>query len=260
VLVFDFDAVLTPDDNFTDRSTTGFGVGETIALSFTISPSITAGQAGGLEWHVVSGGGDLTDNDDGTGTYTVPASSGTFALAVQIKQGPSKDQSKQKSPNIVAPTGAYQERATGTGIWHIYGKPSAGHMAKTYLTPKNVSFRNIQVREEAAVVEATGIMAGANEAVHDVGSWMAVESRDAAKGCVLVSTDTVEIEVDTFGPFYPGSFNLPIPRQYKVVGSATETSFTVLTHHATVDAAGATASTKGGTGVTRAANDPTSSY
>ena len=99
VLVYDFAPVLTPEDNFVGRSLTEFGVGERIRLSAFITPSITADQAGGLVWSITAGGGELTDNGDGTGIYVVPdvppySTSSTFGLALQVKAGPSKGRTK----------------------------------------------------------------------------------------------------------------------------------------------------------------------
>jgi hypothetical protein len=94
VLVYDFAPVFTPEDNFEGRSLTEFGVGERIRLSASITPPITADQAGGLVWSITAGGGELTDNGDGTGIYIVPdvadGTSSTFVLALQVKSGPSK--------------------------------------------------------------------------------------------------------------------------------------------------------------------------
>jgi hypothetical protein len=260
VLVFDFDGVLTPDDNFEGRSLSDFGVGETISLSFTTTPQISESQAGGLEWLATSGG-DITDNGDGTGNYAAPDSSGTLGLALQIKQGPSKGQNKQKSANIVPPSAAYQQRKAGTGIYHVQGACSVGHQANTYVTPANVSFKNIEVREGDGVVAASGYLGGADGLHHGVGGFSGVTGC-SLNGCLLDAYDTVEIEVaPPVTPFYPGTFDLPIPREYRVIGSDRVSSFATLTHHATCDGEGTATQSKGGVGpISKRASDPSSSY
>lgn len=58
-----------PRDNFAGRSTTSFGVGEVINLSFRSTS--TAAALGGLKWSVASGGGAITGaTNAGVGQYT----------------------------------------------------------------------------------------------------------------------------------------------------------------------------------------------
>ncbi len=126
VLVYDFDGVLTPDDNFEGRSLTDFGVGETISLSATFTPAITPEQAGGLVWEVVDGGGDITDNGDGTGSYTVPDSPGSFTLALRPQKGPSTDVKKSQAPRNKRLPEVTQVREAEVPLFHVQGKVSVG--------------------------------------------------------------------------------------------------------------------------------------
>src|SRR5713226_1855308 len=74
-----FSGVLTPQDNFSGRSTTRFGIAEVINLSY--SAPVAAVELGGLQWTIVSGGGSLSNvGTDGTATYTAPGSSATVVI------------------------------------------------------------------------------------------------------------------------------------------------------------------------------------
>jgi len=259
VIVFDLSAVLTPADNFDGRSLSDFGVGETIELSFTTTPSVTAAQAGGLEWVVMTQGGELTDNGDGTGSFDVPDAVGSFTLALQIKGGASKGATKQQSAGIVAPTGAYQTLVPGYTIYHRNGAWSIGHLDYTYPTPKNVSFLNIVTREAGGTATATGVLSGLNGASHPNWPSMKTSNCNAQMGC-QASTDTIHL-TDQVCPCGPGQVTWPIARLYKRAKDLDSSykPFATLTFTDSSDLAGTAVSAKGGAGpFAKYASDPKS--
>ncbi len=76
VIVYELAPQGIPRDNFPARSLSDIGIGEEVDLSFTtLPPSITASQAGGLDWSIENsvggpGSGTIVNGTDGTATYT----------------------------------------------------------------------------------------------------------------------------------------------------------------------------------------------
>jgi len=263
VIVYELTGKLTPRDDFTGRSTTDFGVGEIIDLSFTATPAVTAAQAGGLLWKQTVGHGTLTAATDGTGVYTAASSPESATLKLEVQNGPSKTQGPTKTISIVAPNGAYQVQAPGTGIKHVQGTCSVGFQARTYLEPRDVSFINIEAREGTTTATATGWLAGSNGAVHTTGNWMPIAGCTASTGCVIQAIDSIYNE-------YPmryggtrwgiGEFRWNIPREWRS-GTGTATPYTTLLHLFQSDGAGGATISKGGAGpFQRNPNDPTSNF
>lgn len=61
VIVYELVNTFAPLDNFTGMSLTSYGLAEVVNLAFMASPTVTATQAGGLQWKIAgSGGGSLT--------------------------------------------------------------------------------------------------------------------------------------------------------------------------------------------------------
>lgn len=160
--------VLTARDNFAGRSITRFGVGEIIDLSFASLPPRPAADFGGLEWHLVSGGGTLAPGaiaNDGTATYTAPAIASAVTLELRVATGATAGQViSTHAISIVIPSGVRMTAVAGTapgfanpgvvpaGTW------GAGFQANVFVDPKDVSFQGVVFGEGtvAGVVTPAG--------------------------------------------------------------------------------------------------------
>jgi len=144
---------LTAHDNFSGRSVTKFGVGETIDLSFVSIPPRPAADFGGLEWALVSGGGTLTGvTNVGTGTYTAPATAGTVKLELRVAGGATAGSViSTHTISIVIPSAVRLVAVPGTapnfGGWGnppiAAGTWGAGFQANVFVDPKDVSFQGV---------------------------------------------------------------------------------------------------------------------
>src|ERR1044072_2150486 len=263
VIVYESAGKLTPQDNFTGRSTTDFGVGEVIALSFTATPAVTAAQAGGLLWKQTVGNGTLTAATDGTGTYTAHHSPETVTLKLEIQNGPSKTLGPTKQINIVAPSGGYIVQNPGSGVAHVQFTCSVGFEGRLYLEPRNVSFINVEAREGSTSSTATGWLANSGGTTHATGIWVPVGNCSLGTGCMLQAIDTIYNQ-------YPqgyggtrwgmGEFRWDIPQEWRV-GTAAAAQYTTHLHLFQSDNAGGASISKGGAGpFQRYPNDPNSSF
>ena len=173
-----FAGVLTPDDNFTGRSQTTYGIGEIVHLSFTTTPpGRPASDFGGLKWKKVSGVGTVTSGTDGTGTYDAGLTPGDVVLKLESQGGPCQGTGPTYSRSVIKPSGGYME-PYGTGLLHTVNTWSCGWKGDVYLLPKNVSFTNMQFREGSCNATATGWLAPYNGLPHAAGAWRGVGNGD----------------------------------------------------------------------------------
>jgi hypothetical protein len=261
VIVYTLDGVFTPDDNFTGRSLSRFGLAEVVYLSFTADPPITAAQAGGLKWKLLYGDGTLVGGTDGTGTFTAGATPGPATLKLRIESGPSAALGPWYSEDVIAPSGGYIIQKSGTGIWHVRGFASVGFLGWSYLLPKDVSFKNIETREGECAGVGTGRLSSKNGEVHSAGGWNAVGTGNIEKGCrELYEGDEVQTG-EYASPFGTGgTFTWQIPVEYRV-GSGTATQFGEYVHGEVVDSDGTAHIGKAGAGpFQKALNDPDSNW
>lgn len=188
---------LTAQDNFAGRSTTRFGVGETIDLSFFSLPPRPAADFGGLEWHLVSGGGTLAPGlipADGTATYTAPATAGAVQLELRVASGATAGRViSSHTISIVIPSAVRITAVPGTaptftpGGTIAAGTWGAGFLGDVFVDPKDVSFRG--------VVFGEGTVAGV---VTPSGSFLSVLSGRVHP-------------VNTFGPGHAGNATTGTP-------------------------------------------------
>lgn len=274
VLVYELTPTTTPQDNFTGRSTTDYGLKEIVNLAFTTSPTVTAAQAGGLNWSKKTGVGTVTPTagDVGTGTYDAGDAVGAATLSLKVVAGPSKDQERTVIRNVVAPSNASMTQAPGTGIRHEQHHVHVGFRGVIRLSPTNVSFANIHFQEGNGTATASGCWAFENNRVHPAtGVALSIGGCNVATGCLVNAIDTVESA--GIGP-YPappptpayctGDFVWPIAWQYSINGGTSWTTFTTATHHHWADPAPnlgrANIEKKGAGPFSRHATDPTSNY
>lgn len=254
VVAYDLTPITEPVDDFVGRSKSQFGVGEDINLSYETQP---AGITPDVVWRYYSGPGSVVGS-----LLTAGASPGTIVVRAWIESGPSQDEYRDVSRTIVAPSGAYMQQASGTGVRHVSGYISVGFKGSIWLEPKNVSFVNMQLREGTVKGVGSGCWAYLDEKPHEIGSWIAVGSGNSVTGCIVLGTDTVNAG-DVGPPFTQGDFVWNIPWQYRV-GTSAPTQFTTAQHPHWADPAPnlgrAHISKKGAGPFVKDAADPTSSY
>jgi hypothetical protein len=261
--------VLTPEDNFANRSQIRFGVGEVIKLGFKTNPiGRTAASLGGLKWFVSRGPGTVKNDpgDIGTGVLTCGDKAGIVVLELRTVVPVAVKVSKRLE--IVAPTDAKMVRAPGTKTEHTKGFASAGFIGEIFLLPTDVSFFKTEFREGSAPYEATGCYKRNEVGVADIekggggirhkikGKWLQVGKGDRINGSKMVGIDTVRSE-SLSPPFSAGTFTWNIPWFYRVEDSITEYQFTTATHHEEVDDKGKMTISKKGASASHAADDPT---
>jgi hypothetical protein len=251
---------VTPQDNFTGRSTTDCGVGEVVDLSFTSAPAATAASMGGLTWSVDSGPGTVVSATQGTGTLTCGDTAGAVALSLKVVSGARAGTSvAMRSVNVVAPNDALMVRKPGTGLNHTTGKSDVGFKGEVFLRPKTVSFKWVNWREGTVASVATGSMAHWNGKTHAVGGTMPVDGGNSATGSKVFTIDTV-YSGQLNPPFAIGDYKWDIPWEYQVAPHAWK-GFTKALHHAECDAAGVMQISKKGAGpFSKAPADATSTY
>jgi hypothetical protein len=258
-----FNGVLTPQDNFSGRSTSRFGIAEVINLSF--NAQTTAAALGGLQWTIVSGGGTLTNaGTAGTATYTAPAMAATVVLRIAVASGSSQGQHRDYSIAIITPSGGLESKFSN--VRHKQGDVSVGFLAHIFLEPTDVSFANLQFAEGSAPAVASGYFGPLNGHLHPpTSSPVPIGSCDSVIGCEVAATGGDQIDTgDDPPPFSNGDFLWSIPWQYQAPGGAL-TTFTTVNHHSTAVATSSTAATatieKGGAGpFSKNSSDPTTTY
>lgn len=255
------DGVFTFEDPFTGRSENKCGLAEVVNLSFTTTPSgITVSQIGGLQWKRISGtGGSVTDDDDdGLGVFTAASSAGVTFLELRILSGPSKGFGRAKFIDTVAPSG---DMVRTSNLAHTVNTWSVAFEGKIYLTPKDVSFQNLQFREGFTTAVATGYLAVWNGKQHQTGSWMSIGPGNINTGCRVYTIDAVRS--GTLGPPYSaGDFIWQIPWEFRVGSSGSPVYSFFRNHHAySLDASGTAYIEKAGAGpFSKKASDPTSGF
>jgi GT2 family glycosyltransferase len=259
VVVVAVTGVLTPDDNFSGRSTINFGVGEIIHLSFVSTPPRTAAQLGGLRWYIASGRGRLTGTsaNNGRGDYTAPAGFGPVQLQLKVVSGPNAGLVVARSDvTIVEPNDAMMAQEPGTSIRHVTGSWGIGFYGVPFLRPIDVSFARMMFGEGAATSMASGFLAPLDSLGHQASPLFTVGRGDSVRGCQVNVFDLVSMG-NLPGPFSTGDFEWTIPWEFSAGGSR-RVAFTTAELHATADAAGTAVISKKGAGpFTRLVDDPT---
>lgn len=227
-------------------------------MSATITSGVTSTQAGGLEWIRASGTGTVvsSETNDGTGTFTAPASPGNTTLKLNVVAGPSKDKNITQDVTTIKPSGT--NFALSTGRRHTQGRVSAGFKAIVYLEPKTVSFKNITITEGACDATTSGYLAGLGTP-HAAGTPNQILLCNGSTGCRGQNEDTVYLFHPTNPsptPYGTGSWTWPIPWYYDNPGGDPVQWFTVNQVLTTDDSGNATIS-KGGVSVTFGVNDAT---
>jgi outer membrane protein OmpA-like peptidoglycan-associated protein len=229
--------VLTAVDNFAGRSTTRFGVGEVINLSFGSLPPRPAADFGGLEWRLVSGGGTLVPGlaaNDGTATYTAPATAGAVQLELRVATGAIAGRViSTHAITIVIPSGVRMTAVAGTAPSFSLAGPipagtwGAGFQANVFVDPRDVSFQGVVFGEGTVASVVTGSFQGSF--VHPVNTFGPGHAGNAVTGTpVSPPVDNIVSErkgpagtAPLIGPFCGASdFLWAIPWEFSVAGGA----------------------------------------
>jgi hypothetical protein len=269
VIVYDFEGVLTPQDNFSGRSQTNYGIEENVNLTCTMDPSdLTATQVGGLKWYKYSGVGSVTGGTDGAGTYDAEESAGSVNLFLRVESGPCRAYNKDYYKTVVAPSGTRMTRVNPGTVWHIQGSPTAGIKLYYWLDPRNVSFSNLYFGEDAC--PTTGVSGYFTECHpdypgggplpgHSQGPSAAILGGNSTTGCRVSLADHASAGADTV-LWAAGSYTWSIPTQYIDDTSTRSTFGSNQNHVGTIEASGYTTISKGGQSGSAALNDPTSGW
>jgi outer membrane protein OmpA-like peptidoglycan-associated protein len=169
----------TPLDDFAGRSHRRFGVDELVFLGFDALPAATAADFGGLEWHLVSGGGTLSAvTTAGTATYLAPAAASVVRFEIRVSSGVTAGrvvtteridivEPNEVRMNVVAGSapnfGGWHQPAITAGTWGV------GFRAHIFVFPEDVSFLGINFTEGtvAGVVTPPGsFLSGRNGLIH----------------------------------------------------------------------------------------------
>lgn len=230
VIVCDLIPACTPADNFNGRSTTRYGVGEVLGLSFNTNPAgVGAAQLGGLRWVQIipaSGSGQLASspNDDGTASYTCPdvasTSGSNVTLQIQVASGPSTGHTANLPFSVVSPNDeVFEKIGPASAVRHYEGHPSCGFRAYIYLRPTDVSFSNCTWSEDAcpAVLNGWFDLKYPNGYPHVPGADLSIGGGNINKGCQLNGYDQIYSGwCDPPPPLAGGTSTWNIPQRYKV--------------------------------------------
>jgi outer membrane protein OmpA-like peptidoglycan-associated protein len=243
--------VLTAADNFAGRSTTRFGVGEGIALSFLSLPARPAADFGGLRWHIAAGGGVFTlVTDAGTATYTAPATAGGVRLELRVATGATAGRVISTHPiTIVVPNGVRMTAVPGSAPSHKIGGTipagtfGAGFRADVFVDPKDVSFNGVVFGEgtvAGVVTPAGSFFSSLAGRIHPVNTFGPGHAGNATTGTpVSPPRDNISLSgipptgsllgVPTCGA---SDVNFAIPWEFSVAGGP-RTAFATANSHRT---------------------------
>ena len=262
MIVFDFEGVFTPKDDFDGRHTMYYGIEELVELSFDTDPwSVPAGQAGGLEWTKnASGPGTLSnvDIDYGTADYDAEESPGTVWLSLTIQSGPSKGKWKGYQKDIILPTGTRMTRVNPNTVWHRQGYASAGIALYYWLDPKHVSFKYLTFGEDSCPITGdTGIFITdpPNPPNHQQNTFGVILGGNITTGCRVEEEDQAGFIRYLWGS--GGTYTWSIPTQYIDDTSARNTFGSNQNHVPVIQANGDATINKGGQSGSAALNATT---
>lgn len=225
----------TPVDNFNNRSTVQIGVGEHVNLTVNINPAtITPANLGGLLWAVGAGNGLIAAPNAGAGTATFQSHGGAGALQVhalvQQAGGYLNAQVGVLNRTAVAPNGAtmHREVITDQRTFALDGYARSGFRGRARFHPNDVSFNQVQIREQAVAGVGIGYFLPDNGSVHALGNWGGVGNGHSILGSPDLFSDTIETN-QNYPPYAAGTFTWPIPWEYQAPGVGA-TPFTVCNH------------------------------
>lgn len=213
-----------------NQARTKIGVGEPLTLTFS---------SGSATWSV-SGGGTLSPASGPTTTFTAPDRTATAVITAQ-----GGGCSCSITFNVVEPSGIVMERVPGTKKNHAQNTASTGFIGQAYIQPADVSFENIQIREQEVNAVGTGCFQQ-YFASHNVGhnpkpDFSSVSAVEGTNGSKVDGQDQVAFS----GSKCEGTITWNIPWEFKV-GSGDAKVFSTVNQVGTFDAAGSVTAAKAG--------------
>jgi type VI secretion system secreted protein VgrG len=233
------------------RSRTKIGVGEEVVLTYT----------GGTATWTVSGGGTLIPTSGpvvtfrageraSSSTITATGAPGTVSLAFEV----------------VEPSSFLMEQAAGTRVKHTSGRPDCGFLATLFLQPPDVSFENVEVREQNSASAATGFYLPFHNISHQPAgmvhsAWFTVNPPALGRGSAANLADRIYSGDPGGGPpWVTGSMVFPIVWEFRVAGGAEKALPSTNQNHDVEAGTGKCTSSKGGETKIRLPGDPTSDF
>jgi len=266
VVVYDINPIAKPADQFSPtRSQTTYGIGETVNLSFTTSPSGVTPDS--IQWTVV-GGGIVNAN-----TYTASPTPGAVTLTLRLTTGPSLGVSRSLNPQVIAPSTGSELNFDGTDQkYHLQNTTSAAFYGYFIASsPTSVSFAKVKIREvDVTAFTATGMLASFAGLYHKTGTttpsttldWSPLFYDNTLKVWRVGSSTPANDLADAVGfklapdktkygvtGYAAGSAIYKIPWNYQVTGGSDTKFDTVIHDSEVVDNTGAATQSKGGVNV-----------
>lgn len=244
-----------------------YGVGEVIKLMPTQSlPS--ANQP--YYWAIKSGGGQIQNVSSGTADYTAPdftaeeLMNGAQTKTVQLSLKDSRSaEIVCVELTIVRPTGCGLMKLGGI---HDNGAAKSGFWGQPVLTPNDVSFMNVVMRENRGTGKGDGVFQAFAGKIHATTAGWVAAAKMAAQGTLFACADQVYTQAAVPGGGWVngdtsqvGAFEWDIAWEYKLASdpSASGLQFYKAWHRSTCTNAGTVRTEKGRADHTAAIGDPT---
>ena len=232
-----------------NRKRLKLGVGEEVKLTLKAS-----GLNYGVHW-VVQGGGSVEPVSGSETKFTAGHQAGTSKVKAVFS-----NMEIVNTFNVVEPSGILMDQEPYTEVWHIQGMASVGFRGRAYFKPTDVSFINIEVREQTAPGNGNGYYNFLNGQEHPLGGWKQVIEGTEIKGSKDGTYD--QISAGAFPPpFANGTFFWWIPWEYRTIQKKEFVKvFTQVVHYQEADVTGKVTLSKGGVSKSKKSEDPTSDY
>jgi hypothetical protein len=228
-----------PQDNFGGRSKIRFGVGEVLGLDALETPKVKPPTP--VEC-VIKSGSAVVKPSQVMGSFVVTCGNKPGPVVIEVRTKQDKKVVATKRFEVVAPSG-FETRV----VSRFSGPKQYGFEINQSLTPLDVSFRWVDIRETAAPYEGTGCWQRLQinpigdgtfdgvDAIHPVrNDWI---DCDGGKNKNDIGND----EINQWWPrkWAPGgTFKWVIPQYYRVRGMAGEFKFATGVHQAAISASG----------------------
>jgi YD repeat-containing protein len=235
-----------------DRSRTTVGVGEVVTLTLNPTPqcAVTWSKSG-------TNNGTISGTTGSSITFTAHERASTATVTANVG-----GTNRSVTFTVIEPNTVFIEKAFGWGIFHTQFTPSVGFKGQLYVGPTNVSFKNVQIREDAVPGFGTGYFAYQTGDMHEP-QVVPAPLEDVVvpgKGTRVIPLDEVQAGSDNHLPYTDGSFTWEIPWRFRVGSGVLSPPFWNSTHLKSIDATGKMTLTKGGVTVSAELNDPDSDY
>ena len=244
-----------------------YGVGEVIKLLPTQSLPTSNPP---FYWAIKSGGGQIHNELSGTASYTAADfTAEELATGADTKKAQLALKDNKNTEvvcvelTIVRPTGCGLLKLGGI---HYNGTANSGFWGQPVLTPNDVSFMNLVMRENRGTGKGTGVFQAGTGLLHAIsGGWLPA-SKMVAQGTLFDGADQVYSPATAPSGGWAdgdttqvGTFEWDIAWEYKLAGDTSPSGlqFYKAWHRSTCTQAGVVRTEKGGAYHTAAIGDPT---